>query len=116
MPPPATALKGRATPGPRRRASGRRAERRAGRFRMVKVPSPPGKTSSARARSRAVTRGLTDRVPGALAALLGVAAVIGLAWALVSPALQTPDENSHAAYVQSLGTRFALPGDAHRQM
>jgi Predicted membrane protein (DUF2142) len=54
-------------------------------------------------------------VPAALVALLAVTALIGLTWSLVTPALQAPDENAHTAYVQSLGTRFALPGDLKRQ-
>ena len=37
--------------------------------------------------------------------------VAGLAWALVTPDWQAPDENSHFAYTQALAERFALPGD-----
>ena len=54
------------------------------------------------------------RPPGALAALLVLTAIVGVAWALVTPAFQAPDENSHFGYVQSLGERFALPGDPQR--
>ena len=35
-------------------------------------------------------------------------------WACVMPAFQAPDEQSHFAYVQSLGARHALPGDTER--
>src|SRR4051812_48231170 len=82
---------------------------------MVKVPSPPGEKPSARSRVGASARAVQGRVPPALAALLAATAIIGLSWALINPALQAPDENAHAAYAQSLGTRFALPGDAKRQ-
>lgn len=54
------------------------------------------------------------RPPAALAALLLVTAIVGVAWALVTPAFQAPDENSHFGYVQTLAERFALPGRADR--
>jgi 4-amino-4-deoxy-L-arabinose transferase-like glycosyltransferase len=38
-----------------------------------------------------------------------------LAWAFLTPAWQSPDENSHFAYLQSLGERFDLPGDPERE-
>src|SRR4051812_29898537 len=55
------------------------------------------------------------RPPAALAALLLVTAIMGVAWAFVTPAFQAPDENSHFGYVQTLAERFALPGRAGRQ-
>ncbi|HEY6760996.1 MAG TPA: DUF2142 domain-containing protein [Baekduia sp.] len=82
----------------------------------MQVPSPTGKTSTERPPVRKFLEPLRGRVPSALVALLAVSALVGLTWSLVTPALQVPDENSHTAYVQSLGTRFALPGDPHRQM
>jgi 4-amino-4-deoxy-L-arabinose transferase-like glycosyltransferase len=54
------------------------------------------------------------RVPGPLVALLAATAVLALAWVLLVPAFQAPDENAHFAYVQSLAERFALPGDPAR--
>src|SRR4051812_44847532 len=59
-------------------------------------------------------RARPGRPPAALAALLAVTAIVGVAWALVTPAFQAPDENAHFGYVQSIGERFALPGDIHR--
>ena len=56
------------------------------------------------------------RVPAPLAWLLVAVVLLGLTWALLVPAWQTPDENSHFAYVQSLGERFDLPGDGDRQI
>lgn len=49
-----------------------------------------------------------------LAALLLLAAVLGLFWALLVPPWQSPDETWHYAYAQSLAERFALPGAANR--
>ena len=40
--------------------------------------------------------------------------VFGLAWALVTPAWQAPDENAHFAYTQDLAERLVLPGDVKR--
>jgi len=54
------------------------------------------------------------RPPAALSALLVVVAIVGVAWALVTPAFQAPDENSHFGYVQTLAERFALPGQPGR--
>jgi len=54
------------------------------------------------------------RPPAALIALLAVVAIVGVAWALVTPAFQAPDENSHFGYVQTLAERFALPGRTGR--
>jgi hypothetical protein len=53
-------------------------------------------------------------VPAPLAALLAVAAIFGVCWALVLPAWQAPDENSHYGYVQSLVDGPGLPGVANR--
>jgi 4-amino-4-deoxy-L-arabinose transferase-like glycosyltransferase len=55
-----------------------------------------------------------DAFPRPLAWLLGAVAVLGIAWALLSPPWQSPDENSHFAYAQTLAERFDLPGDAAR--
>jgi 4-amino-4-deoxy-L-arabinose transferase-like glycosyltransferase len=41
-------------------------------------------------------------------------ALVATAWALVTPVFQAPDENSHFAYVQTLGETFELPGDPTR--
>lgn len=42
--------------------------------------------------------------------------LFGVAWTLVVPPWQAPDENNHFAYAQTLAERFALPGDATREM
>jgi 4-amino-4-deoxy-L-arabinose transferase-like glycosyltransferase len=46
-----------------------------------------------------------------LAGLLALTALVGVAWALVTPVFQAPDENSHFAYVQTLAETFDLPGN-----
>ena len=53
-------------------------------------------------------------VPAPLAWLLGAVAVVGVAWALLLPPWQAPDENSHFAYAQNLAERFELPGKVGR--
>src|SRR4051794_41738219 len=50
------------------------------------------------------------RVPRPLALLLMVVGIFGVAWALITPAWQSPDEDAHFAYVQSLGELGRLPG------
>jgi 4-amino-4-deoxy-L-arabinose transferase-like glycosyltransferase len=55
-------------------------------------------------------------VPAPLAALLGAVAIIGVAWALLVPPFQAPDENSHFGYAQLLAERFELPGEAGRPL
>src|SRR5215204_1854122 len=55
------------------------------------------------------------RPPVPLVALMVLALLFSFTWTLVSPAFQAPDEQSHFAYAQSLGERFALPGAAERQ-
>ena len=52
--------------------------------------------------------------PRPLAALLAIVVIVGLAWALVVPPWQSPDESTHFAYVQSLAENFELPGVAGR--
>jgi 4-amino-4-deoxy-L-arabinose transferase-like glycosyltransferase len=54
------------------------------------------------------------RPPAPLVLLLATTALIGLAWALIVPPFQAPDEPAHVAYVQSLAERGALPGAADR--
>ena len=54
-------------------------------------------------------------IPRPLAALLAVAVVLGLGWALIVPLFQSPDEPSHFAYAQYLAEDFALPGDPKRR-
>lgn len=49
-------------------------------------------------------------VPRPLLCLLLLVATCGTAWALVSPAWQTPDEDVHFAYVETLATQHRLPG------
>jgi 4-amino-4-deoxy-L-arabinose transferase-like glycosyltransferase len=54
------------------------------------------------------------RPPSALVALMTVSLLLAVAWASLVPAFQAPDEQSHFNYVQTIGTRFALPGDPAR--
>ena len=51
------------------------------------------------------------RVPLPLAALLAVLLMVGVAWALVVPPGQVPDEPNHIQYTQAIAERFELPGD-----
>jgi 4-amino-4-deoxy-L-arabinose transferase-like glycosyltransferase len=53
-----------------------------------------------------------DRVPAPLAALLAAALVLGVAWAIISPPFQSPDENAHFGYAQTLAETGSLPGNA----
>jgi 4-amino-4-deoxy-L-arabinose transferase-like glycosyltransferase len=50
------------------------------------------------------------QIPRPLALLLVVVAVFGVTWALITPAWQSPDEDAHFSYVQSLGELGRLPG------
>ena len=53
--------------------------------------------------------------PRSLAALLAIVISIGLAWSLVIPPWQVPDELAHFAYAQGLAETFILPGQpGHR--
>ena len=54
------------------------------------------------------------RVPRALGALLGATALLGVSWSLIVPPFQTPDENWHAAYLQTVAEQGKLPGLAGR--
>lgn len=71
--------------------------------------------SRARRAPRAIGRGsraLAVRVravPRPLALLLAVSAVLGLAWAVVMPPFQGPDESDHFAYVQHLAETGSPP-------
>ncbi len=56
-----------------------------------------------------VVRGLLRRVPGAAWACFLVALANGLAWSLIVPPFQVPDENAHYAYVQQVAERGTLP-------
>src|SRR5690242_11662813 len=53
-------------------------------------------------------------VPGPLVALVSATAFLALAWVLLVPAFNAPDENAHFGYTQSIAERFALPGDPTR--
>lgn len=50
------------------------------------------------------------RPPASLVALLAIVVAVGLAWALLVPPWQTPDEVAHFAYVQSMAESLTLPG------
>ncbi len=49
-----------------------------------------------------------------MALLLALVTIIGLAWALVVPAWQVTDENSHFAYAQNLIENLSLPSSARK--
>ncbi|HEX2105063.1 MAG TPA: DUF2142 domain-containing protein [Solirubrobacteraceae bacterium] len=53
-------------------------------------------------------------VPRPLAALVVLTALVGVAWAFVTPAFQAPDEPAHFGYVQTLAESVELPGQAGR--
>ncbi len=53
--------------------------------------------------------GLVRRVPRSLTLLLAIALVEGLAWCIVLPPLQGPDEVSHFAYVQKIAETGSIP-------
>jgi 4-amino-4-deoxy-L-arabinose transferase-like glycosyltransferase len=53
-------------------------------------------------------------VPAPLAALLAAVGIVGVAWALLAPPFQSPDENSHFGYAQFVSERFELPGKTGR--
>ena len=74
-----------------------------------RVPGPPMQPAAAVPRRRL-------GMPRPLAALLAATAVLGLAWTLVVPPFQAPDEPAHVAYVQSLAERGELPGEEGRDL
>ncbi len=49
------------------------------------------------------------RFPKSLAVLLAIALIEGLAWSIVLPPLQGPDEVSHFAYVQTIAETGSIP-------
>jgi 4-amino-4-deoxy-L-arabinose transferase-like glycosyltransferase len=51
-----------------------------------------------------------SRPASILGPLLFAVLLVGIAWSLVTPPWQAPDENSHFAYVQSLAESGSLPG------
>jgi 4-amino-4-deoxy-L-arabinose transferase-like glycosyltransferase len=50
--------------------------------------------------------------PQSLAALLAIVVCVGVAWALVVPPWQVPDELAHFGYAQSLAENFTIPSDS----
>lgn len=49
-----------------------------------------------------------------LAPLLAAVLLLGVAWAMLTPPLQAPDETTHFAYAQALAERGTSPGDPGR--
>lgn len=83
----------------------------------MSLPSPSKRFPSARAlrgvptprdAARRVARRLRS-TPPELAALLALAAVLAVAWAVVVPPLQGPDEFTHANYAQQIAERGQGP-------
>ena len=79
----------------------------------AQTPAPPADAPH-RGRGRAAVAAL--RPPRPLAALLLLGTIVGVAWALVTPAFQAPDEPAHFGYVQSLAEGFQLPGRGDRPL
>ncbi len=83
-------------------------------------PTPPAGWSDALTRrreepnpsidSRPMARARHARPPASLALLLVAVALLGITWALLNPAWQSPDEQWHFGYAQTLAERGALPG------
>jgi 4-amino-4-deoxy-L-arabinose transferase-like glycosyltransferase len=72
--------------------------------------SPIGTANAASvARVRSGVRRALRRVPRAAWACMLVALANGLAWSLIVPPFQVPDENAHYAYVQQVAERGTLP-------
>src|SRR5690349_8575775 len=59
--------------------------------------------------------GRVSATPRSLIALLAAVFLVAVAWALLVPAFQAPDENAHFGYVQSVADGGRLPGDATRR-
>ncbi len=76
----------------------------------MRLPSRGAKSGGAGANGtrprRAGARGWLPRAAWACAA---VALLNGLAWSLITPPFEVPDENAHYAYVQELAERGKLP-------
>ena len=53
-------------------------------------------------------------IPPGLGALLATSTVLAVLWACLTPGFQAPDEQRHFAYVETVGSRLALPGDEKR--
>ncbi len=64
------------------------------------------------ARALARLRARVRATPAPLALLLGVAAVLAVAWNIALPAFQGPDEAGHFAYVQHLAESGSLPSSS----
>jgi 4-amino-4-deoxy-L-arabinose transferase-like glycosyltransferase len=55
------------------------------------------------------------QIPRSLVALLTMATIVGLAWALLVPAWQVTDESSHFAYAQTLVENGSLPTSSRKR-
>jgi len=75
------------------------------------APAFGGAASAPRRRSgvSAALAGAVRAVPAAAWACAIVALANGLAWSLIVPPFQVPDENAHYAYVQQVAERGTLP-------
>src|SRR3954451_11812074 len=77
------------------------------------TPAAPAGASSRRSRRAALA---ALRPPSALAALLVLTALVGIGWAVVTPAFQARDEPAHFGYVQEIAEGFDLPGQPGRPL
>ncbi len=73
--------------------------------RLMRGAEPAGRLT----RNAEPVRRLTRRVPAAAWACALVALANGMAWSLIVPPFQVPDENAHYAYVQQVAERGTLP-------
>ena len=61
-------------------------------------------------------RPLTSRLPRPLLLLLAAVALLGLAWSLLVPPWQAPDENAHFGYAQAVAEGEGIPGTEEGQI
>jgi 4-amino-4-deoxy-L-arabinose transferase-like glycosyltransferase len=90
----------RASREPPRRAAGRTATELPERTRPAGTQEIPGPTEEMRPRDRRPIRRWRGRLPMAAWVCFTVALLNGIAWGLITPLFQTPDEAGHVAYVQ----------------
>src|SRR5690349_12485556 len=78
-------------------------------------PPAHGRAAARATPADIVTPMRPSRVPVPLRWLVGAALLAGIAWALLVPPWQAPDEDAHFAYVQTLAELHRLPRDDGRR-